>query len=246
MSTQVNLRNQAIRNAKNGDWKSAIKNNLEILELNPENTNALNRIGVSYIQLDKKTKAKKYFKQVLELDVNNRIAKKHLEKLKNNIAVAAPSFIKQQFIEEPGKTKTASLLRLAGKKVLEKIPVGKDCELKIKNRFISVETDDKYLGSLPEDLSFRLSKLIKNGNIYSCQVRSCSTKQCCVYIKEISQSEENKGAHSFPSSDIALNPLSEADATVILEENIPVEIIQTDNDVEKTLEDINTDDILKH
>ena len=99
---------------------------------------------------------------------------------------------------------------------------------------------------MPEDLSFRLSKLIKNGNTYSCQVRSCSTKQCSVYIKEVSQSEKNKGAHSFPSRDIALNPLSDIEASIVLEENIPVEIIQTDNDVEKTLEDINTDDILKN
>ena len=246
MSTQVNLRNLAIRNAKDGDWASAVKNNLEIVNLNPENVNALNRAGVAYIQLGKTTKAKNYFKQALSIDVNNKIAKKHLEKIKNNITVAAPSFIKQQFIEEPGKTKTAQLLRLAGKKVLENIPVGKLCKLKIKNRYISIESENQYLGSLPEDLSFRLSKLMKNGNTYSCQVRSCSTKQCSVYIKEISQSEKNKGAHSFPSSEIALNPLSDIEASIVLEENIPVEIVQTDTDVEKTLEDINTDDLLKN
>lgn len=246
MSMRVNLRNLAIKNAKNGDWKSALKHNVELLEIDPENVNALNRIGIACVQLKKPTKAKRFFKKVLKLDVNNRIAQKHLDKLNNNQTVAAPSFMKQQFIEEPGKTKTVQLLRLAGKKVLECIPVGKECSLKIKNRFISIESDEKYLGSLPEDLSFRLSKLIKNGNTYSCQVRSCSTKQCCVYLKETHQSEENRGTHSFPPRDIALNPLSEVDESIVLEENIPVEIVQTDSDVEKTLEDVNTDDILKN
>ena len=246
MSTQVNLRNLAIKNAKEGNWKEAIKANEEILESSPENTNALNRIGVAYIQLKKLTKAKRYFKQVLALDVNDRIAKEHLERLKNKNAVSGLSFIKQHFIEEPGKTKTVQLLRLAGKPVLECVSVGQDCSLKIKNRYISVESNGKYLGSLPEDLSFRLSKLIKSGNEYSCLVRSCSDKQCCIYLKETKQSDKNKGTHSFPSRDIALSPLSEIDESIVLEENIPVEIIQTDSDVEKTLDDVNTEDILKN
>ncbi|MBP7741009.1 tetratricopeptide repeat protein [Candidatus Woesebacteria bacterium] len=245
MSTQVNLKNLAIKNAKEGNWEEAIKNNEELFALNPENINALNRLGIANIQLKKTAKAKKYFKQVLEIDQNNRIAQKHLDRLNSNKEVAAPSFIKQHFIEEPGKTKTVQLLRLAGKQVLENIPVGKSCELKIKNRFISIESDSHYLGSLPEDLSFRLSKLIKNGNTYSCQIRSCTTKQCCVYLKEISQSEKNEGAHSFPPKDIALSPLSEIDESIILEENIPVELVRTDEDFERTLEDVNTDDILK-
>ncbi|MCB9813626.1 MAG: hypothetical protein H6772_04435 [Pseudomonadales bacterium] len=245
MSVQINLRNLAIKNAKDGDWEAAIKNNLQLIEMDPENTNALNRIGLAYIQIKKLSKAKKYFKTVLKIDINNRIAQKHLEKLNNNQVITAPEFVKQYFIEEPGKTKTVQLLRLAGKQVLENICIGQTCEFKIKNRFISIESKGKYLGTLPEDLSFRLSKLIKNGNIYSCQVRSCSLKQCCVYIKEIFQSEINKGAHSFPSNDIALNPLSEADDTIILEENIPVEIVQTDNDFERTLDDVHSsaDDI---
>lgn len=246
MSIQVNLRNLAIKKAKAGEWKEAIKVNEELLEINPENTNALNRIGVAYIQLKKLTKAKRYFKQVLELDVNDRIAKKHLERLKNKTATNnCLSFVKQHFIEEPGKTKTVQLLRLAGKPVLECISVGQECSLKIKNRYISVESNDKYLGSLPEDLSFRLSKLIKSGNEYSCLVRSCSDKQCCIYLKETKQSEQNKGTHSFPPRDIALNPLSEIDEAIVMEENIPVEIIQTDSDFERTLDDVNTDEILK-
>ena len=72
MSLQTDLRNLAIKDAKNGDWKQAVKHNLEILELNSENTNALNRLGIAYVQLDKIPKAKKAFKQALVLDKNNK------------------------------------------------------------------------------------------------------------------------------------------------------------------------------
>ncbi len=246
MSNKLTLKNLAIKYAKEGNWQQAIETNQELLSLNPEDTNALNRLGVAYMQLDQTKEAEQSFKKTLELDVNNIIAQKHLKKIKNNQTIAVPSFSKQHFIEEPGKTKTVSLLRLTNKQILEDIPVGQDCELKIKNRFISVESKGKYLGTLPEDLSFRLSKLIKSGNEYSCQIRMCSAKQCSVYLKEIKKSKKNQDTHSFPPKDIALNPLSEVDETIVLEENIPVEIVQTDFDTEKTLEDLNTNDIIKN
>ena len=233
MSLQSDLKNLAIKDAKNGDWQQAVTHNLQILELTPYNTNALNRLGIAYIQLDKISEAKKVFKQALELDKNNKIAHKHLEKLSNNLTCVAPSFSQSSFIEEPGKTKTVSLFRLAGKNVLDTVSVGKKCDLKIKNRFVSIEIDGKYIGALPEDLSFRLTKLMKTGNEYLCLIRSCNTKNCEVYLKEILQSEKNIGTHSFPPSKMSLNPLGDLDEAVVLEENIPVEIVETDNDTER-------------
>ena len=238
MSVQADLRNLAIKDAKNGDWEQAVEHNLQILEINPESTNALNRLGVAYVQLGKLKKAKGSFLKVLELDKNNKIANKHYEKLKNNQACNAPSFSTGNFIEEPGKTKTVTLFRLAGKNILDAVTVGKECELKMKNRFISVEVDGNYIGALPEDLSFRLTKFMKSGNTYKCLVRSCSQKNCEVFLKETKKSAKNAGTHSFPPSKMALNPLSELDEAVVLEENIPVEIVETDNDTEKTLDSV--------
>lgn len=243
MSVQADLRNLAIKDAKNGDWEQAVEHNLQILEFNPENTNALNRLGVAYIQLGKVKKAKDYFKKVLELDKNNKIANKHFEKLQKNQSCHAPSFSIGHFIEEPGKTKTVSLFRLAGKNILEDITVGKECELKMKNRFISVEVNGTYIGALPEDLSFRLTKFMKSGNKYRCLVRSCNQKNCEVFLKEIYKSEKNNGTHSFPPSKMALNPLSELDEAVVLEENIPVEIVETDYDTERTLDHVDSNDL---
>ena len=242
MSLQEDLKIAAIKDAKNGNWESAVTHNLQIVEIDPDNTNALNRLGVAYIQLDKLKKAKAIFKQVLELDKNNKIATKHFEKINNNQICIAPSFSRGHFIEEPGRTKTVPLFRLAGRNILESVSVGKECNLVIKNRFISVDINGTYIGALPEDLSFRLSKLIKSGNEYCCLIRSCNQKECEVYIKETFQSPENKGTHSFPPSKMALNPLSEIEDTIIIKENIPMEIVETDTDTEKTLDTVNSSD----
>lgn len=243
MSLQIDLKNLAIKDAKNGDWKQAVKHNLQILELNQENTNALNRLGIAYVQLDKIPKAKKSFAQALDLDKNNKIAKKHLEKLRNNQKCVAPSFSRNHFIEEPGKTKTVTLHRVAGKNILDCVSVGKECELKIKNRFISIEMDGKYIGALPEDLSFRLTKLIKSGNKYQGIVRSCNQKNCEVYLKELSVSDKNIGIHSFPPSKMSLHPLSQLNEAVVLEENIPVEMVNTDSDTEKTIDSLDPKEV---
>lgn len=243
MSLQADLRNLAIKDAKNGDWQQAVDHNLQLLELDPDNTNALNRLAVAYVQLGQVKKAKETFLQVLEFDKNNKIANKHLEKIKNNQTYVAPSFSKSHFIEEPGKTKTVPLFRLAGKNVLDAVSVGKECSLKIKNRFISIEVDGTYVGALPEDISFRLSKLIKSGNEYQCLIRSCNPKNCEVFLKESFQAEPNRGTHSFPPNKMSLNPLSEVEESVVLEENIPVEIVETDTDTEKTLDTVDTSEL---
>lgn len=243
MSVQATLKALAIKDAKNGNWEDAISHNLQILELDDDNTNAMNRLGVAYTQVADIKKAKQIFSQVLEIDKNNKIAKKHLDKLNNNQSCIVPSFSRGHFLEEPGKTKTVPLFRLAGKNVLEEISVGKECSLKIKSRYISVEVDSTYVGALPEDISFRLTKLMKAGNKYMCLIRSCNTKECEVFLKETYQSAENRGTHSFPPSKMALNPTTELEETEVLKENIPVEIIDTDTDTEKTLDSVDTSDL---
>ncbi len=246
MNTQATLRQKAIRAAKNSLWNEAVETNSALIEIDEKDTGAYNRLGVAYLQLKKSKLAKDQFKRVLEIDVNNKIAKKQLERIKNKQSVS-PAFVSQHFIEEPGKTKTVELTRLAGKAVLDSLVVGKNCELVIKNRYISVMADDKYVGALPEDLSFRLTKLIKSGNTYSCAIRSCCGKAFEVYIKELMRSKKNMLTHSFPPSKIALSSINDddlIDEEFTLEENIPVEIVETDKDSEKNIDDISTEEVV--
>ena len=123
MNTQAALRQKAIQNAKNGHWETAIETNKSLIEIDPKDTGAYNRLGVAYLQLGKTRLAKTQFKEVLEIDRNNKIATKQLERMKNKQTIS-PAFVSQHFIEEPGKTKTVALTRLAGKEALQEIVVG--------------------------------------------------------------------------------------------------------------------------
>jgi len=182
MNSQVTFQ-QAIAAAKTQDWSAAVTHNQTLLELNEGDVGALNRMGVAYTQLGELAEAKRIFKQVLEIDKSNAIAKKNLQKLENNRTPSSPFFSTQDFIEEPGKTRTIELHRLAGREILDNLAVGQECDLKPKNRYISIETKGgKYIGALPEDLSFRLSKLVETGNTYYCVIRSFSSSHCSVYI----------------------------------------------------------------
>lgn len=233
---------QAINAAKDSNWPMAIECNQAILDQNPNDVGALNRMAVAHLQLKDVKKAKSMFKRVLEIDKSNSIAKKNLARLDNNQATVVPTFSREDFIEEPGKTKTVELHRLAGKNVLDSLAIGMECDLKPKNRYISVETSGNYIGALPEDISFRLAKLIETGNTYFCCIRSFSASHCSIYIKELSRSVENENVHSFPISKNSLAAINDVDDHLLLEDDIPVQIVDSDSDVEKSLDEIEPDD----
>lgn len=232
MHTPSNLHQSAINAAKQQDWALAMEMNQQILALNPNDIGALNRLGVAQLQLGEIAEASTCFNKVLELDRSNTIAKKHLLRIKNNQVPSVPSFSTVYFIEEPGKTKIAELHRLAGKATLDILTVGQTCELKPKNRYISVESKGSYIGSLPEDLSFRLSKLIAGGNEYNCYVHTVSANSCSIYLKEAHRSEKNQYIHSFPVVKGNLATINDIDQSMLFEDNIPVMI----GDVEESTE----------
>jgi tetratricopeptide (TPR) repeat protein len=235
MNKLASLQLQAVNAAKNSHWDQAVTLNEAILEIDGENLGALNRLGLSYLQVKKPGKARKCFKQALEIDCSNSIAKKNLDKIKNK-QNTAPNFSQEHFIEEPGKTKIIELHRLAGKETLLGLAPGQPCELKIKKRYVSIESDGKYVGTLPEDLSFRLTKLIKRNNKYECFIHTACPKSTFVYIKEIKRSKQNKNLHSFPLNKNLIATISDIEEKFFLEENIPMEIINTDTDQEKGID----------
>jgi hypothetical protein len=241
MSQILKLQQRAIKAAKIQNWEEACRANQELIELKPQDTSALNRLGATYLQLSKIRKAQQTFKKVLEIDKSNKLALKHLQKIKDKQVTSLPAFSNESFIEEPGKTKSIELYRLADKNVLKKIAIGQECLLQPKNRYISICVGKTYIGSLPEDLSFRLAKLIKSGNKYACRVRSCDGIHCIVHIREVERSTSNRNIASFSNNQTNANiaTINEVDESMI-EKNIPVEIVDTDTDAEKSLEDVST------
>ncbi|MBI4035195.1 MAG: hypothetical protein HY381_02255 [Candidatus Chisholmbacteria bacterium] len=198
----ISTAHQAIKAALQGHWEEAVEHNLTILETDPDDIDALNRLARAYFELRQTKLAKTTYQKVIRLDRYNPIARKNLDKLtftpklKNLSSPTPPS--QTLFIEEPGKTKTASLVRVTNAKILNSLTPGTPTLLVPKSHTISVTTLDKlYLGALPDDLSHRLIKLIKAGNKYTSTIRTVHKNHISIFLQETFRHHRLRHTPSF-------------------------------------------------
>src|SRR3989344_7118958 len=129
--------NQAIQATLAGDWQRAVQLNKSLLEENPTDVEALNRMALAYAVLGKNDSAKGTYEKVLEIDPLNSIALKNLKKIKNdssqnegnNLTIIQVNNI---FIEETGKTKVIDLINLAQAEVLSSLQTGQSLDMSVK------------------------------------------------------------------------------------------------------------------
>lgn len=195
------LARKAIQAALNQSWQEAIKLNEEILAQAPQGTPALNRLALAQNKLGQINKAKKTFKQVLKLDPSNPIATRNLARLKFSPKIPTkggePLSPVELFLQEPGKTKIVELINPAGPEILAKVSLGEKLSIVPRRKTLVLMKNGACLGSLPEDLSFRLSSLIKKGNRYEVALVRADPKKILALIKEVFRSKGMKGSPSF-------------------------------------------------
>ncbi|OGM21587.1 hypothetical protein A2955_04185 [Candidatus Woesebacteria bacterium RIFCSPLOWO2_01_FULL_37_19] len=200
------LAQDAISNALKGNWKKAVIINKKILETDPDNVDALNRLCKAYAELGNILKAKKTARIVLKKDQFNNIAKKTLEKLnalKKLDINSSPPTKPDVFIEEPGKTKIFSLLHLGDNTMMAKLDAGDEILINHHSHRVSANTiDGKYIGKLPDDLSARLKKLIGLGYSYKAVIKSADKKDVKILIRETYRSKKHIDFPSFPPEKI--------------------------------------------
>lgn len=112
---QALLSKKAIEAALRGNWKEAIELNKQILELNPSDIDTKARLGKAYLQTKDFTKAKKCFKEVLDVDPINSIAKKNYELAKDKVAIKAKTALDAKaLVKEPGISTIIDVILLKG------------------------------------------------------------------------------------------------------------------------------------
>lgn len=195
----------AVDMAIKNNWEEAIKLNLQILEEVDDDIEALNRLSRAYFETGDLSNAKKITNKVLSLDSANQIALRALQKysqskkvkIKNGFTNIDPSI----FIEEPGKTKIVSLVNTGSKDVCLCLNCGEEVKIITYTHKLSVvNTTDKYIGKLPDDVSAKLKIFIKGGNKYKAFIKSVDGKSVKVLIKEVSKATKYKNVPSFPKS----------------------------------------------
>lgn len=231
MNTLLVLQNRAIKAAQEERWSDAVETNQELLALDPANTGALNRLGFSYLQLQKYPQAKKTYKQVLEIDKTNSVARKYLDVIAkaDTQPVRLPKALKHSdFIDEPGKTKSIPLVRLADQDTLDKLSIGEECVLKASKTRISVQCNNTYIGTLPDDIFLRLQPLVVAGNTYSVRLQSLKPGNVRIFVRELSRAASVAHVTSFPNETLA--SLSMDHSEIVREDEVPVIVSETGDD----------------
>jgi hypothetical protein len=206
---QSRLRRQNTREAINlalqGQWREAIDVNKSIIEMFPNDIEALNRLGRAYMELAQYADAEAAYRRTLEIDSYNAIAKKNLQRLAllkktrtTKQQTAAPRLEPQVFIEEIGKAGVVQLHDLARADVLARVVAGDAVNLRVNGSNLIVETPRRsYLGHVEPKHAQRLIRLMNGGNKYSAAIVSSSPSSVSVIIREIYRDPSQAGQLSF-------------------------------------------------
>ena len=205
-SSTPNLHRLAIQAALNCQWDQALEINLKLIEGEPENVECLNRMAKAHFELGQYQKAKKIYEDVLKIDPYNPIAQKNLKKVSsfkkeggNHLATGHPNTLSAAFfLQEPGITKSVTLIKVAEPQRLLTLSAGQMVNLVVKNRGVSVTDQiDHYLGVLPDDIAHHLIKMVKGGNKYQAFIKSIKLNSITIIVREVFRSKKFKNQASF-------------------------------------------------
>lgn len=192
------LTRSAIKASLSSNWEEAIDLNLNILLNNPNDVQALNRLASAYTELGQKTSAKEVYERVLKIDKFNSIALRCIKLLPNKNSVADKVMADEDFIEQLGVTKTVKLTKCAGKEILLALYCKEPLTLSPRARLVSiVRSDGTRIGSLPDDLSLKLGKLIKSSYSYCACVKSATDNNVTIFLREVKRPNRINASASF-------------------------------------------------
>ena len=204
--SQPCLKDQAILLALGQNWKEAIQINLQIIKEEKTSIDAHNRLGYAYMKNGQPIKSKEIFTKVLKLDPYNQIAQKNLKRIsllkKGSITISTCEDISPLlFLEEPGKTKIVDCINTAPMNALSVLTCGQKIQLVPKAHSIDVrDMQNTYIGALPDDLAFRLLKLMDAGNEYAVFVKGVSKNCVSIFIRETKRGKKLTNQPSFIGS----------------------------------------------
>lgn len=197
------LVDQAIALAMQNRWSDAAKLNQQVLDLFPEDTDALNRLGRSQMEMGRYRDARAAYQKTVHLDPSNTIARKNLARLANIKVEEAPQSGEKvdprMFIAETGKTGVVSMTHPAPRDVLAKLSAGDQVDLRIDGRSLKVESMGGIgLGQIDPKVGQRLIDLMRSGNRYTAAVMAMDDGNLRIFIRETYQDANNAGKVSFP------------------------------------------------
>ncbi len=196
---------EAIALALEGNWGKATQVNQEILQLFPEDADALNRLGKALLELGRYSEARGAFEGTARISPHNTIARKNLERLAHLRETVTPPkqgkvVTPYLFIEESGKSGVTLLQKPATHQVLAKMAAGDAVKLVPQDHALVVENDQsEYLGQVERRMGMRLVRLMKGGNRYDAAVIRINRQEISIIIRETYRHPGLSSVCSFPT-----------------------------------------------
>ena len=200
------LGREAVNHALRGEWERATEVNKAILELFPNDVEAMNRLVKALIELGSYVDARAVLDRVCEVAPYNNIAKKNRARLDH--LAETPGAAKQTrksagtpqlFIEESGKTATTVLRNTGGAKATAHVSPSDRVAVSAENGSVFVRTlDGHLLGQVEPRLGKRLAKLIEGGNKYTAAVVAVNEDGISVMVRETFKHRGLQNVCSFP------------------------------------------------
>jgi len=197
---------QAINLARQSHWEEAAEVNERLIQVFPNDADALNRLGKARTELGKYPAALAAYQRALAADPTNTIAQKNMARLhtlKDDGAKPPPQqkYDPALFIEEPGKTAVTMLVNVAGTEVLAPLAAGDQLSLRVNGSVIEAhDTRRQVMGQLEPKITLRLLPLITSGNEYAAAVTAIDNRQVRIIIRETYQHPDNSSKVSFPTT----------------------------------------------
>lgn len=197
----------AVTAALAGNWQEAADLNHQAIELLPDDSSSFNRLATALIELGRFSEAKKAAERALILDPDNKIARRHVERLSrlDGVVAAAPvtsgSRAAAKFITDSAKATVTELVNPADARVLATVSPGQ--ELQFSDNGVRIELHTRAgerIGSLEVHIAQRIRKLCEKGNRYEFSVAKLSDTSIAVLVAETHGAPGMTSVVSFPPS----------------------------------------------
>jgi tetratricopeptide (TPR) repeat protein len=184
------LAKKAIEASLQGNWKEAIELNLALLDRNPKDLDAKNRLGRAYLQLKEFNKAKKVFKEVLSVDPINAVALKNLklaseERVEHN---GKSPVNPKNLIKEPGTTIEITLEIVAKRVTAESFTPAEHLAIRVNPHQVDFYKKDSHgsdmlVASITSDLVRKFNMILEREETVEAYFVNGNDKHIRVLIK---------------------------------------------------------------
>ncbi|MBA2362054.1 MAG: tetratricopeptide repeat protein [Chloroflexia bacterium] len=207
--TRAQLLEAALEQSEHGLWNESLQTNRTMIEMDPRDVSAHNRVGRSLTKLGRLREALDAYQHAVEIDPSNAIALRNSARLRGVlesvdaevVGESDPVNIRaENFVMETGRADVIELEELSPAQQIATILPGDSLHLQVEGPYLRLYTrSGDAVGLVPAKTAHRLIELIRERNEYSADVVNASHDIVRVLLRETYRSPETHGRLPFPT-----------------------------------------------